>query len=62
MVESCQNKKKCLRCGHEDSGKYCSQCSYDLNLGREDVLHGLYNTFILKFFDKFPLWGKFIKT
>lgn len=62
MSEDSQKKRKCPRCGYEDIGNYCSQCSYGLNLEKEDVFRELYHSFILKYFEKFPFFGKFVKT
>lgn len=62
MSENNQIRKTCPRCGYEDVGKYCSQCSYELDAERESVFHEVYHSFILKFFDKFPFLGRFLKT
>lgn len=62
MSEDSQKKRKCPRCGYEDIGNFCSQYSYDLNLEKENVFREVYNSFIPKYFEKFPFLSKFVKT
>lgn len=62
MDEITQIKQKCPRCGYEDIGKYCSQCSCELDSERENVFREMYHSVVSKFFDKLPFLWKFTKT
>lgn len=56
------NKKKCPRCGYDDTGIYCSNCSHPLDKEQTNVFSEMYHSFILKLFHKHHPIIRFIRT